>query len=145
MNADQTDCTPPIPTPACAIGEFFYADQGKCVACTMELMIAGKCKCGKGEEASFSPCRACPMNRYKPEGEVYCIDCAFPMVVTDTRSKCVYCEPSFYRQEYETSSAECLKCPEGLYSGLQDTGCHACPGGTTVNADKTGCTTGPTP
>ena len=110
-------------------------------------------KCGKGQGPFYMhPCRNCLVNTYVPEGEKDCRDCPLTMVVTDTRTKCVYCEPSFFRQAYEvrphyeySRPAECLKCAAGTYSGLQDTGCHECPAGSTVNAAQTGCEPTPTP
>ena len=141
---------PPV---SCVFGDYFNALLGKCVECTEGDAYSGTCtmKCSKGY-APFNnhPCRPCVVNTYNPSATEAsngnCIDCPLTMVVTDERTKCVYCEPSFYRQAYpvypyyqRSQPAECLKCAEGTYSGFQDTGCHDCPPGFGVNAEQTGC------
>ena len=149
----RTPAPTPLRTEPPVICEFgYYLYNGKCELCTRELAMAGNCtmKCDKGQGPIWiHPCIKCPVNLYVPEGERFCKDCPLTMVVTDERTKCVYCEPSFFRQAYpvnpwheRSKPAECLKCALGTYSGFQDTGCHKCPLGTKANANQTGCVPG---
>jgi hypothetical protein len=145
VNDEQTGCGKPTqkPTPrpttelrVCVPGEQTLYDTKECVACL------------PGEAPYYvHECWPCRAGTYTPNYKsAYCLTCPTTKVVQH-RTECVFCEPSFYRYQppsnpypYEVE-AICMKCPAGQYSGFEDTGCHECAAGSTVNALQTGCVT----
>ena len=88
----------------------------------------------------------CPMNTYSSTGFGLCDQCESPKVVTDERTKCVYCQPSFYRQQSENGMAtECKKCPAGKISIGSGDICYDCSLGNEANAEQTDCIPIPPP
>jgi hypothetical protein len=139
VNDAQTGCVdtsmePPFISKVCLPGQGYFKE-----ICT---------DCGPGYMSSSQTCIPCRVGAYSNTARpASCITCASPMVVSADRTKCEYCEPSFYRQEFPQDNpesspgreAKCMKCPAGTYSTSQGTGCLECPNYTPVNAAQTGC------
>jgi Tyrosine-protein kinase ephrin type A/B receptor-like len=150
VNAAQTDCLPMTraPTPVPIIRKDCLPGQGY-TKTNPEVCV----DCGPGymSVTANQTCIPCGLGTYSNTARpASCITCASPKVVSADRTKCEYCEPSFYRQElpqdYPITSpgreAKCLKCPAGTYSGSGGTGCLECPDQHyPVKADQTGCST----
>jgi hypothetical protein len=147
VNTAQTGCIDATikPTSAPFVRKVCLPGQGYTTA-SPELCV--DCGLGYMSVSVDQSCVPCAVGTYSNIARATsCTTCASPKVVSADRTKCEYCEPSFYRQELPQDypvtlpgrEAKCLKCPAGTYSGSGGTGCLECPDYTPVNAAQTGC------
>jgi hypothetical protein len=129
----------PLLLPLLLPGEGYDEVSKKCVECEVGTsnFLNRYCK----------PCMVGTCNPFR--GMAFCEICLNDCVVTQDRTDCVPCEPSFYKQDYirgsypyvDAKPAVCMKCPAGTWSGLYGPTdkCRKCRAGSVVNSDQTGC------
>jgi hypothetical protein len=140
-NAAQTGCEPYTAAPTHA-PTVCLPGQGQSITSSQACVDCGP---GYMSRSADQTCVPCGLGTYSNIARpTSCITCDSLKVVSADRTKCEWCEASFYKEEFSqdyplSSPGREAECPAGTYSTPQGAGCLECPNYGPVNAAQTGC------